>query len=641
MRRSLLEQAAAAIAANPGSHQDSGALALLAAFPVHAEALDEGAPFDSALTTLAALRHAAAARSTATGDAISRALKTAASDARYVPWMAEAPELAAIRNTHLTVPTSASGIWAGFQETVPPTAGNSETGHQQVANLTLAPQTPLEISSSIKDGSFFDNAALVETVRHGIAPGSALNFTFLLSGTRGDDGRVHSAWDHLEAFLDLVFRRLQADPARVRMQAVLDGRDSSPRGSIEETRGAGRYLDRLEALLARYGATGCLAWVVGRSIAMDRDYRENNTRAAFLLLAAASGEQVSGFEAVRAAVAKSHAAGLTDSDIPPIAVLDSAGRARTVAGGQSFVNLMYRPDRQRSTTAALLGARNFLQRESARRGRSYALDWLLPLPGLRVCTLSEYHPDFADRYGAAVAYPVRPQRANLLSLWPELMPGERYALVAESVKSLHMGYFLRGRRPPPDDGPEDRDLIPSLSDSDGVHSDSDFVRHPAMRNAEVAAAVIRRLAECRHRLICCNLSAPDMIGHLLPDGPAVDDAGRKSVSAAVAAYESTARAVATITREAARRGYSVVVTSDHGNIEDEGPAHSANDVLTTVIAPHGTYTPAPRPQFQARLFDISWTIARILGIEDATREALSRSGPVDWASPFTGRAITS
>lgn len=642
-KTALVREAGAALRTHPVGRLSPAALALLALFPVHAETLESETPFDAALAQVAALR--AVASSPVGRKALQSAsplLRRAAVEARYVPWMAEAPTFAACRNAHLTIPTSASGTWAGYEPTVPPVNGNSETGHQQIANFTLASQTPREITESIENGSFYKNPVLLDAVRAGIAPGSALNFCFLLSGTRGDDGRVHSAWNHLEAFLDLVFARLKADPARVRMQAILDGRDCPPHSSIEGSGGTGRYLQRLAALLGRHNAQESLCWVVGRSIAMDRDYREHNTRANYLLLTRGEGVHTGGFDGVVRTVAAAHASGTGDTDMPPIAVAERDGRARTVGPGEVFINLNFRPDRQRAATAALAGARDFLSREAGLRGRAYSFDWTGPALNLRICTMAEYHPDFEQKYGVTVAYPVHPHRDNLLAMWPETVPGGKYLLVAESVKSLHMGYFFRGRRANPvASAIEDREIVSSYADKDGVTSDSDFILYPQMRSPEIAGIVSKQLARREHRLVCCNIAAPDMIGHLLPEESDRSDEAQAKVAAAVRAYESAGAAVGTMAHAARANGYSVIITSDHGNIEDLGPAHSANDVLTTVVPPSGVYTPERREAFQARLFDVSWTLARIIGAEDAVRGRLARSTGAAPAGPFTGAPVIS
>ena len=134
-----------------------------------------------------------------------------------------------------------------------------------------------------------------------------------------ETGRVHSAWNHLEAFLELVFARIGLSPNQVRIQAILDGRDSPPRASLERRDGVGGYLDRLEDLLDGYSATGSLAWVVGRSTGMDRDYREGNARADYLLLTAGARRARRLVSTVfDELLPKRTASGHTDQDVPPI-----------------------------------------------------------------------------------------------------------------------------------------------------------------------------------------------------------------------------------------------------------------------------------------------------------------------------------
>ena len=70
--------------------------------------------------------------------------------------------------------------------------------------------------------------------------------------------------------------------------------------------------------------------MVGRSTGMDRDYREVNARDDYLLLTAGDGVHVDGFDGVRRAVAEAHRRGLTDQDVPPIAVRGPNRRVRKV-----------------------------------------------------------------------------------------------------------------------------------------------------------------------------------------------------------------------------------------------------------------------------------------------------------------------
>jgi len=632
--RDLLEsQAATILERQAAGVLEPRALARLSLYPIAAEALPSETPFHEALATLEALRAMhSAEEGTSVQARVAAAVRAEALRSRYVPWAADAPHVRAYRNENVSIPTSPSGVWAGYERMMPPAQGNSETGHQQIGNLRLAPQTPLEITLSIADGTFFTNEALRGAVERAVAAGNALNFCFLLSGTVGADGRVHSAWNHLEAFLRLVFQECRARPSNVRMMAILDGRDSPGTASLVEEGGIGAYIDKLQRLLAGYEAQSSLAWVIGRGIAMDRDYREPNARSTYLMLTRAEGERVGGYDGLKSAIERCHREGILDTDIPPLIVTRPGDPARRVEPGQTFIDLNFRPDRQRALIATLLGARSFLEDEAQSRGRTWSFDWMDREFGLDITSIAEYHPEFTSRYRVQVAYPTRPLEDNFLSIWDTLAPDDRYLLVAESNKSAHMGYFIRGRRESPAAvKAEDRTIIPSFGETEGILSDSDFYKTPGMRNAAIADCIIIRLAQRAHRLICVNISNCDMIGHLLPE----------RFDEAVAAYEAMDAAVGRIVPSALENRYSVILTADHGNIEDDSTAHSSNDVLTTVVCPTGAVSPARRDIYQTRLFDLSWTAGRILGVETQLRTHMDRAGGADYGDPFMGRPMVS
>ena len=98
-----------------------------------------------------------------------------------MPWSSNCENLAEIRNNNHSIPTKASGIWVGYEDIKPTVQGNSETGHQQIGNLTLASQIPLEISESIKNKSFYENSNLNSCINKAIQNNTKINFSFLLS----------------------------------------------------------------------------------------------------------------------------------------------------------------------------------------------------------------------------------------------------------------------------------------------------------------------------------------------------------------------------------------------------------------------------------------------------------------------------
>jgi 2,3-bisphosphoglycerate-independent phosphoglycerate mutase len=419
------------------------------------------------------------------------------------------------------------------------------------------------------------------------------------------------------------------------MQAILDGRDSPATSSMtsptDVNRGpGGGYIERLEELLRRYGAERSLAWVIGRNQAMDRDYREPNVRADYLSMIGGDTDTVKGFGGLKRTLALLHRDGIVDGDVPAIAILHGDTSAARIGPGDSFVDLNFRADRQRAKIASLAGARNFLTRESNSRGRNWTFEWMLSDLNLDICGLADYHPELGTRYGVKAAFPNRPHRDNLLSLFPTFAPDDQYLLVGESVKELHMGYFIRGRREEPaTSNCEVRRIVPSLGEQEGVVNDSDVYKVPTMRTVEITNNLVEAMSARRYPLICANLASTDMLGHLLP----------RHFEAAVAAYEAVDIALARIVTVARDFGYHVVITSDHGNIEEDTSSHSVNDVLTTVIAPRGRLTAARREVYQARLFDVSWTVGRILGVEADLKRHMAGSGDASIGGPDVGRPI--
>jgi 2,3-bisphosphoglycerate-independent phosphoglycerate mutase len=529
--------------------------------------------------------------------------------ARYAIWYARSPYLNALRNDYPTVPTEAAGLAAGYEDVTPAVQGNSETGHQQIGNFIVAAQTPLEISTEIADGSFFENPLLVECLKTVRERGTALDVCFLLSGEYGNDGRVHSAWNHLEALLDAAFVRARLSPSQLRIEAILDGRDSPPHSSIEQSGDQYGFLRKLQALLQRYDAEESLAWVIGRSIAMDRDYAESRTKQDFQMLVEGDGKRVADFDAAIEAVRGFHASGGTDTGVPPILV--GAG-TRTIQPGDVFLDLNFRADRQRAKVASLLGARDYLQREAGKKGQQWELDWLRPPANLAVYCLAEYDPDFEARYGAKVLYPTRPQAHNLFALVPEQSRAQRfnfrYLLTAESTKALHVGYFIRGRRElpvVPDE--EERAIVPSYGPEYGVSTDDDYYKTPQMRAFSLAELVVEAVSRQELDLIAVNFSNTDMIGHLMP----------KRWDEAQRSVELIDTALETVVPAAMRHGYDVIITADHGNIEDDDSSHTANEILTTFVSPDDELELRRDPRERARLFDIPWCTVEIMGLEDA------------------------
>src|SRR6266704_6715419 len=110
--------------------------------------------------------------------------------------------------------------------------GNSEVGHQNIGAGKRVLQDYTRVNESIKDGSFFQNPALLKAIEHVKKNASQLHICGLLG-----PGGVHAHELHLEALLRLAQMH---DIERVYIHAFTDGRDSSPTGGVE-------FMNQLEA----------------------------------------------------------------------------------------------------------------------------------------------------------------------------------------------------------------------------------------------------------------------------------------------------------------------------------------------------------------------------------------------------------
>jgi len=142
-------------------------------------------------------------------------------------WLAESPW------TLLDASGESVGLPAGVM-------GNSEVGHLTLGAGRMVPQDLLRVDLSLRDGSFYDNAALVAAADHARRRGTTLHLMGLVS-----DGGVHSHLRHLEGLVELA-RRKRVD--RLRVHVFADGRDTPPQS-------ARTYVAALEAALKPAGAS--------------------------------------------------------------------------------------------------------------------------------------------------------------------------------------------------------------------------------------------------------------------------------------------------------------------------------------------------------------------------------------------------
>ena len=382
--------------------------------------------------------------------------------------------------------------------------GNSEVGHLNLGAGFPVLQDLPRITRAITDGSFRSTPALVEACRIARERGSRLHLMALIG-----PGGVHAIDEHIVATAELAADEgLPAD--RVLLHAFTDGRDTPPRSAAEY----------LPGLLRRLAGRVTPATVIGRYYAMDRDARWERTRLAYDAIVHGLGERAP--DAV-AAVAAAHARGESDEFITPTVVDGYAG----FSNADAVIHLNFRADRARQLTQAL------------------ATDTFGTNPrDLHVTTLTEYQA-YKD---LPVAVAFGPMEIDSLAAYLSRL-GMKQLHVAETEKYAHVTYFFNGGVELPFPG-EERVLVPSNREVPTY----DFA--PEMSAGPITDALVSAVGSGGYDFVVANFANADMVGHT-----GVWDAAIRAAEVIDACLGRVSAAVL------ARNGV-LVVTADHGNIEE-------------------------------------------------------------------------
>lgn len=434
--------------------------------------------------------------------------------------------------------------------------GNSEVGHMNLGAGRVVYQDLTRIDVAIEDGSFFHNTELCAAADAAKANDGTLHIIGLLS-----PGGVHSHENHILALIDLAAGR---GVSRIAVHALLDGRDTPPKS-------ARASLERLQAKLdATPGAR--LASIGGRYFGMDRDQRWDRVERAWKAIVDAEGEHAdSGVAGLEAAYAR----GETDEFVTPTVI----GNGTAIKDGDAVIFANFRADRARQLTRAFVepGFSGFVAKHRPALSRF-------------VC-MSEYAADIP----APVAFAKEDLRNTLAEV---LAANDKTQLrIAETEKYAHVTFFFSGGREAEWPG-ETRVLVPSPKVAT-------YDLQPEMSCPEVTDKLVDAIGGQRFDVIVCNLANPDMVGHT------------GKLDAAIKAVEAIDVALGRIRAALESVGGAMLLTADHGNLEqmndpDSGQPHTAH---TTGPVPLVYLGPRPaRLADDGALKDVAPTLLDLLGI---------------------------
>ena len=448
-------------------------------------------------------------------------------------------------------------------------AGNSEVGHLTIgAGRAIYHHLP-RIISAIRDRSFFTNEAFLKAADHVKKNNSRLHIAGLISS-----GSVHSYIDHLYALLDFSKEQKISE---VYIHAFSDGKDAPPQeGAL--------FCQTLEKRIQKEWPNTGLFSVMGRNYALDRDEKWDLIRVAYELLTEAGGVSVS---SIPEYLQSSYAKDVTDEFIEPAHL---ASTSSFIQENDALIFLDFREDSIRELARAFVDEKfEYFPRKK--------------IKNLLVVTMTEYQKGL----NALAVFP------HLDIEWPLARvlsdAGLTQLHIAESQKYAHVTYFLNGGRENPYPG-EDRILIPSIATSH-------FDEHPEMKAPEITAKIAENFK--RYDVVIANFANADMVGHT------------GNYEASVKAVGELDKSLKILIDEIPQNGGAVLITGDHGNIEQKRNVITGEKLTEHSINPVPLYLmgenfklAAPRTKDKIRqqkkevqgiLTDIAPTILELLQIK--------------------------
>lgn len=392
--------------------------------------------------------------------------------------------------------------------------GNSEAGHMNIGTGRIVEQDAVIICKSINNGTFFKNPAFIEAIRHVQKNKSRLHLMGMLS-----DGKSgHSDPDHMLALLTLV---RGYEVKKVYLHLFTDGRDSPKYAALK----------LIESIQRDYLKNERIATIMGRFYAMDRRKQWGRMQKAYNALVAGEGKIA---KSPQAAITETYNSGENDEFIEPYIMTEKNKPLPRISDNDSVIFFNLRSDRARQLSKLFVQIEfNKMNPGSKKRKKV--------LKNLKFIAMTDFGPDLDN---ILTAFP----SLDLTHTLPIQLADLRQLYIAETEKYAHITYFFNGGYADPVAG-EDRLEIPSpdVRSYDSV---------PAMSTESLTKTILSNLKNNKYDFTVLNFSAPDMVGHT------------GNLQAGIKCCEKVDQYLGDLIRVYLKVGGTLLVTADHGNIEE-------------------------------------------------------------------------
>ncbi len=400
--------------------------------------------------------------------------------------------------------------------------GNSEVGHNAIGAGRVFDQGALLVKNAVESGAIFEGPNwkyLTDGVRDS---SGTLHFIGLLS-----DGNVHS---HIDILLAMLRKSRDQGIHKVRIHALLDGRDVPPTSALE-------YVAKLESCLDEINDSGdfdyCIASGGGRLyITMDRynadwEMVKRGWQTHVLGVGRAFDSATSAIEQLRA-----DDPGVIDQDLKEFVIHRDGEPVGPMVDGDSVVLFNFRGDR------AIEISRSFDDPNLTEFDRG-------PIPDVRFAGIMEYDPD----QKIPSRFLVEPPAIDAVLGEYLAASGVNQLAVSETQKYGHVTYFFNGNR--------SEKFSEELEDYVEIKSDNcPFEERPWMKVAEISEVILDSIRDNKHRFIRANFPNGDMVGHT------------GDLLAVEISVEATDLWVGRLIEAIRKSEGLLIVTADHGNADE-------------------------------------------------------------------------
>ncbi|MBO6130515.1 MAG: 2,3-bisphosphoglycerate-independent phosphoglycerate mutase [Treponema sp.] len=398
--------------------------------------------------------------------------------------------------------------------------GNSEVGHNAMGCGRVFAQGAKLVGESITSGTLYEGATWKKLVKNVKDKNSTFHFIGLVS-----DGNVHSHIDHLKG---MVQQANKEGIKKIRVHALLDGRDVPPTSALE-------YITPLEEFLASFkDADYRIASGGGRMyMTMDRYNADwSMVQRGWYAHVLGEGRQfASATEAIK--TYRSETPDVLDQDMHEFVIAEGGKPVGTIQDGDSVIYFNFRGDRALEISAAFEGDSSFDKFDRKR------------VPAVEYAGMMEYD---GDNHKPA-QYLVNPPSIDRTMGEYLTKSGVHLMAISETQKYGHVTYFFNGNRP----GEFDK----NLETYEEVPSDVvPFEQRPWMKCAEITDKVIDAIKSGKYDHIRLNYPNGDMVGHT------------GVFNAVVCSMEGMDLQLGRLKAAIEEAGGIMCITADHGNSDD-------------------------------------------------------------------------